>query len=68
MKRVLIPKGVTRRAAGPGLVNRKLPAATGMNLAAAHRLEPILSTDWTKLSNILRRSGGGFSHTRNPAR
>ncbi|MEP7455031.1 hypothetical protein [Phyllobacterium sp. SB3] len=62
MKHVPIAKGVARRKSG---ISRLLVTST--NLAADHSLEPALSTDWTKLSNILKRSGGGFSHTRKPA-
>lgn len=59
---------ISKRIARPesGSVHRR-PLATSTNLTAAHSLEPALSTDWTKLSNILKRSGGGFSHTRKPA-
>lgn len=64
MKHVPIPKKINRRESG--IIHRK-PLATSTNLMAAHSLEPLLSTDWTKLSNILRRSGGSFSHTRKTA-
>jgi len=43
---------------------RKDNFASPEELLAAHALEPRPSRDWTKLSNILRRSGGAFSHLR----
>jgi hypothetical protein len=64
MKYVPTPKRLPRRESGS---STQRPMATSDNLTAAHSLEPLLSTDWTKLSNILRRSGGSFSHTRKPA-
>lgn len=64
MKYIPIPKRSTRRESETS--SGKL-IASSTNVRATHGVEPIPSTDWTELSNILRRSGGGFSHTRKPA-
>jgi hypothetical protein len=62
MKATVKRLGSLRSATKVTLAGRSTAGTNQLRIARDLNHTP--SSDWTKLSNILRRSGGGFSHSR----